>query len=164
MRSVPKPNVFTSQFLKRLADRERSSPTAAEAAYAGPWSVVKRDQTYAVLQEPHADHSPANAEFVDHETALLVAAVYPTVGQTQRYRLVKQADELGFDVQAISGGRLKTVGWLLHEHPEVLEALHVVEWLLRSPQALATVLEAASFETLYRVGAILPCLSEEERS
>ena len=164
MRSVLKPNVFTSQFLNRLADRERSSPTAAEAAYAGPWSVAIRDQTYAVLQEPHADHSPANAEFLDHETALLVAAVYPTVGRTQQYRLVKKDDEMGFDVQTISGGRLETVGWLLHDHPEVLEALHVVEWLLRCPQALATVLEAASFEALYRAGKILECLSEEERS
>ena len=90
MRSVPKANVFTSQFLERRAHRERSSPTSPEVAFGGPWSVVERGQTYAVLQEPDADPGLANAEFVDRETALLVASVYPTVGRTRQYRLLRQ--------------------------------------------------------------------------
>lgn len=165
MRSVPKPNVFTSQFLDRLAHRERSSPTSPEAAFGGPWSVVERDQGFAVLQEPDADPGLANAEFVDRETALLIASVYPTVGRAQQYRLRRRDGiEAGFDVQTIIGGQLRTVGWVRHNHPELLDALHVVECLLRSPHSMASLLEAASYEVLSRAGMILQRLTEEERS
>jgi hypothetical protein len=52
-------------------------------------------------------------------------------------------------------GTLEKAGWLRHTHPELVEALNVVEWLLRSPASLALVLEAASYEVLAHAGEIL---------
>ncbi|HEX9735741.1 MAG TPA: hypothetical protein VGG06_27590, partial [Thermoanaerobaculia bacterium] len=52
-------------------------------------------------------------------------------------------------------GRLEKIGWLRYQHPELMEALSVLEWLLRSPASMAMFLEAASYEVLVHAGHIL---------
>jgi len=148
-------NVFTFDFLTRLADRDRSGSTFAEAEFAGPWRVEKRDHGFAVLQRSDGRRDLAKARFTERETALLFAAVYPLMGREQRYRLTPHREAFGFDVETLVIGQLETVGWLRYDHPELLDAVHAVEWLLRSPASLAMVLEAASYEVLAHAGEIL---------
>jgi hypothetical protein len=59
----------------------------------------------------------------------------------------------GFAVEAGHGGEV--VGCLELFDPNLIEALQVVEGLLRSPEALAVLLEAAGQVALERAGAIL---------
>ena len=155
-------NVFDSDFLDRLARRGRGGPTSAEAEHAGPWTVRAQESGFAVLRA--ADDEP-DARLAERETALLLAAVFPALGREQRYQLTASEGAAGVDVRSFGGGRLEKVGWLRHRHPEIVEALHVVEWLLRSPASLALLLEAASYEVLAHAGRILDRrLSTEERA
>ena len=59
----------------------------------------------------------------------------------------------GFAVEAGNGGEV--VGHLELFDPNLIEALHVAEGLLRSPETLALLLEAAGQIALERAGAIL---------
>lgn len=59
----------------------------------------------------------------------------------------------GFAVEAGHGGEV--VGHLELFDPNLIEALHVAEGLLRSPETLAVLLEAAGQVALERAGAIL---------
>ena len=154
--------VFDSDLLDRLPRGDRGGPTVAEAEHAGPWTVQAQESGFAVLRE--ADDE-ADARLAERETALLLAAVFPALGREPRYQLVTKEGAAGVDVRSFGGGRLEKVGWLRHRHPEIVEALHVVEWLLRSPASLALLLEAASYEVLAHAGRILDRrLSTEERA
>ena len=77
------------------------------------------------------------------------------IGRDNPYRLSEARDEHGFQIQAIIGGHLGAVGWMEHKHPEVLEALYLAEGFLRSPTALAGLLEAASHEALLQAGRMV---------
>lgn len=153
-RSPAKKQVFDSDFLEWLAERNRGGPAYSEAGAAGRWTVRRRPSGFAVVREPDEREMP-DAELSERETALLVAAIYPALEREQPYELTASAGALGADVRAVAGGRPRKVGWLRHRHPEILEALSVVEWLLRSPASLALVLEAASPEVLAGAGQIL---------
>jgi len=156
MRSSADPiNVFDPDFLERLAHRERTGLTFAEAEYAGPWTVRQHPRGFAVMRESESDQGQSDAVFEERELALLVAAVYPTMGRPERHQLASTTGIAGVDVNVLSAGRIQKVGWLRHLHPELVEALHVVDWLLRSPASLAMVLEAASYEVLLHAGKIL---------
>lgn len=60
----------------------------------------------------------------------------------------------GVVVEAVRGKGYENIGWLRDYSEELLEALHVVECLLRSPASLALFLQAASFESLEPAGGI----------
>ena len=74
------------------------------------------------------------------------------------YRLERE-DANGRDVAAlktlmgVSG--FSTIGRLSAFHEDVVQPLSVAEYLLRSPASLALLLEAAPFETLEQVDALL---------
>ncbi|HEX9734077.1 MAG TPA: hypothetical protein VGG06_19065 [Thermoanaerobaculia bacterium] len=156
MRSRANPiSVFNPHFLDRLAHRDRSGSAFSEAEYAGPWTVRQRDDGFAVLREADGENGEPDAVFTERETALLVAAVYPTMGREQQFQITTAEGGVGADVNALVSGKLEKAGWLRHMHPELVEALNVVEWLLRSPASLALLLEAASYEVLARAGEIL---------
>jgi hypothetical protein len=85
--------------------------------------------------------------------ALLAAAVLPGTGRDAAFRLQKDSGPEGFAVKTGNDGEV--VGHLELFDPNLTEALHVVESLLRSPEALAGLLEAAGQIALERAGAML---------
>ena len=157
MRRRDDPNVFTPDFLNHVERSDHESDTQYEAALAGPWHVVELDgRRFAVLRDGAGFHERLAAVLEGRETALLLAAVLPLIGTTNPYRIEPRSrDRLGLELQRIAGGRLHSVGHLRYREPDALEALHLAEGFLRSPAALARLLEAASYESLSQAGRLL---------
>jgi hypothetical protein len=88
------------------------------------------DSMHAVLREADDENGEPDAVFTERETALLVAAVYPTMGREQQFQITTAEGGVGADVNALVSGKLEKAGWLRHMHPELVKALNVVEWLL----------------------------------
>jgi hypothetical protein len=92
------------------------------------------------------------AVFPDRWLALLAAAVLPGTGRDALLRLNKEPDTEGYGV-ALDDGAI--VGhFALFDEP-LLDAMNVTAALVRSPQSLAFLLEAAGASALERSGAIL---------
>ena len=132
-------NAFSSSFLHRIAERDEP-PTAGDADAAGPWYVTALPGGgFGVFREgesPERGHRPA-AVFRERWLALVAAAVLPGTGRDAAFRLRKDAGHLElFDERLLDG-------------------LRCGESLLRSPQSLADLLEAAGQVALERAGAIL---------
>lgn len=153
-RNTPRlPNIFLREFLDLLARRDEP-PAAREADVAGPWHVEEvRATFYAVYRSGESftrGHRPF-AVFTDPTHALLIAALLPATGRDPLYQLRKEAGPSGYAIEA--GGEV--IGHLAVFDDKLVAALHVVECLLRSPEALAHLLEAAGAVVLERAGAVL---------
>jgi hypothetical protein len=153
-RNTPRlPNIFLREFLDRLG-RRNEPPAAVEAAVAGPWHVEEVHAIfYAVYRSGESfarGHRPL-AVFTDHTHALLIAALLPATGRDPLFQLQKEVGPSGFAVEA--GGEV--IGHLAVFDDKLVDALHVVECLLRSPEALANLLEAAGGVVLERAGTVL---------
>jgi hypothetical protein len=149
---TPSPdNAFLPDFLARLGERDEPA-LSAEADVAGPWRVEKVT-TYRVVrlgERVHPEGRPT-AAFGDRFHALLTAAVLPGTGRDPLFHLQKDPGPDGYALYA--GPEL--LGHLAVFDEKLVDALHVVACLLRSPESLATLLEAAGSVVLQRVGAIL---------
>jgi hypothetical protein len=148
-------NAFSPSFLRRIGENDEP-PTAGEADAAGPWRVLELPGRgfglFRIGESPERGHRPA-ARFRQRWLALLVAAVLPGTGRDAAFRLQKNSGPEGFAVE--TGGRGEAMGHLELFDERLIEALHVAEGLLRSPEALALLLEAAGQVALERAGAIL---------
>jgi hypothetical protein len=148
-------NAFSPSFLHRIGEIDEP-PTAGEADPAGPWRVLELPGRgfglFRIGESPERGHRPA-AVFRQRWLALLAAAVLPGTGQDAAFRLQMNSGPEGFAIEAGNGG--KAVGHLELFDERLIEALHVVEGLLRSPETLALLLEAAGQVALERAGAIL---------
>jgi hypothetical protein len=152
--SPSSPNAFNSEFLQRIGERDEPA-TAAEADVAGPWVVAAmpgvgwglfRAGEGAVRQvRPYG-------VFRDRAVALLFAAVLPGTGRDKAFRLCTEAEGAGYAVEAGCGG---VVGYLAVFDETLIAAAHAVECLVRRPESLAGLLEAAGGLALERAGAIL---------
>jgi hypothetical protein len=112
----------------------------------------RRFGVFRLGESPERGHRPT-AVFRERWTALLAAAVLPGTGRDAELRLSKDLEPDGFAVETGNGGQ--TVGHLELFDERLIEALHVVTALARSPEALANVLEAAGQVALERAGTIL---------
>ncbi len=148
-------NAFSPSFLHRIGERDEP-PTAGEADAAGPWRVLELPGRgfglFRLGETPARGHRPA-AVFRQRWLALLTAAVLPGTGRDAAFRLQKDSGPGGFPVEAGNGGEV--VGHLELFDQGLIEALHIAEGLLRSPETLAVLLEAAGQIALERAGAIL---------
>ena len=148
-------NAFSPSFLHRIAQRDEP-PTAGEADLAGPWRILempgKRFGVFRLGESPERGHRPA-AVFQERWLALLAAAVLPGTGRDAAFRLHKESGPGGFAIETGNGG--EPVGHSALFDERLIEALHVVERLVRSPEALAHVMEAAGPLALERAGAVL---------
>ncbi len=153
--STSSPNAFSPSFLHRIAQRDEP-PTAGEADMAGPWRVLEiapeRFGVFRLGESPARGHRPA-AVFAELWLAQLAAAVLPGTGRDAAFRMRKDSGPEGFAVETGNGGEV--LGHLELFDERLIEALHVAESLVRSPQALAGLLEAAGPVALERAGAIL---------
>jgi len=94
MRSSKHPtSVFNPDHLNRLSHRDRSGSAFSEAENAGPWSVRQWRDGFAVLREADGGAGTPDAVFTERETALLMAAVYPTMGREQRFQITAAGAE-----------------------------------------------------------------------
>ena len=147
-------NAFRRSFLRRIAGHDEP-PTAGEADVAGPWHVEELPGGLFGLYrlgESHARGFQPTAVFRDRPLALLAAAVLPGTGREAAFRLQKEAGPEGF---IETGYCDEPVGHLALFDESLIDALHVVESLTRSPMALANLLEAAGPLALEHAGVIL---------
>ena len=89
------------------------------------------------------------------------------VGRNPRYWLEEETvdDKPTFALKAVRGkSGLITAGRLRARHRGLVDRLSVAEYLLRSPSALAFLLEAAPFEALEQAGAVLARRMAEQRA
>jgi hypothetical protein len=147
-------NAFDETFLA-LFDQLDEPTTAAEAETAGPWSLLMMpDGRWGVFrrgQTPDRGDVPV-AAFHRKEKALLAAAVLPGTGREPLYRLASEPDARGFPLASPSG---ETEGHLRLFDENLRDALHAAECLVRSPEALARLLEAAGAVALRETGRLL---------
>jgi hypothetical protein len=93
-------------------------------------------------------HRPV-ARMRSPEAALLLAALLPALGREVLYRL--REGEGGFVLENAG----EKVGEVFRFHDRVAESIHLVEQLIRSPQALTYLLRAAGPTTQELVGQML---------
>lgn len=148
-------NAFSASFLRRITERDEP-PLAGEADSAGPWRILelpgRRFGVFRLGESLSRGHQPV-ATLEERWLALLVTAVLPGTGRDLAFRLDKESGPEGFLLSAGNGGEAVGVTKLFDE--KLVEALHVVESLIRSPEALANLLEAAGPLAMERAGAIL---------
>jgi hypothetical protein len=155
--------VFSPEFKQWSSGRDGEPSSASEADAAGPWRVIPLAEgghaVFRVGESPEEDDLPA-AVFADPEHAWLAAAVLPGIGRDPLYRLGAEAAAQGFAVQ----GTGEIAGYLGLFNPDVTAAMHVLGCVLRSPEALAWALQAASGLTLEHAEKILAerALPDEE--
>jgi hypothetical protein len=150
---------FPPSFLGRLDERDEP-PTAHEAEVAGVAAIHEIAGRgfclYLPGQRPEPGHLPV-ACFFERWRALLAAAVLAGTGRDPAYRLRQEAGAEGFAL--IAGvdreGEPEVAGHLRLFDEALVSALHVADSLLRSPESLALLLEAAGKVALERTGAVL---------
>ncbi len=151
---LPFRNVFTPSFLERLGERDEP-PTAGEADVAGPWRAEEVSGggfgVFRAAESAARDFRPY-AVFKARPLALLAAALLPGTGREAPFHLQKEAGPTGYAITERGGGE---VGHLQLFDEKLVDALNVLDALLRTPEALAGVLEAAGSVALERAGAIL---------
>jgi hypothetical protein len=161
-------NAFDSAFLEDLHARDGEPLTAAEAELSGPWKqepVPGHPGAVAVLRfwESQAAGDLPQAVFRHEESAALCSAVLPLVEREPLFHLSEVPDTSpdcplpgGHPLTAFFGEQGPVViGWLRHYHQGVVEALHLVEALVRLPMSLARVNAAAGAGALAQVGRFL---------
>lgn len=152
--STPVPNAFDSRFLQRIGERDEPL-TGPEADVAGPWIIEEIPGSgFGLFRngEGLARAFRPTAVFGSRAHALLAAAVLPGTGRDVAFRLGGDPEDAGYPLRDSSG---TVAGHLRLFDQSLSDALHVVETLVRSPEALANLLEAAGGLALERAGAIL---------
>lgn len=141
-------NAFVEDYLALLNERDEPL-TAAEADYAGPWTVEARLQGGHGVQRT-AEEVPY-AVFDSVEIAQVAAAALPGTGREKRYRLGKE-EEPGRGFPVYRAGEV--VGHVRLFDEELVSALNVLDAILASPYDFAWLLEAAGGLALQHVGRI----------
>jgi hypothetical protein len=147
-------NAFSASFLHRF-NQQDEPPTAGEADVAGPWHVEEiLGEGFGLFRagESRERGFAPYAVFDGRWLALLAAAVLPGTGRDAAFRLHKERGSQGFAVESTRGEIVGRCG-LFDEN--LIQALHMAESLLRSPDGMAFFLEAAGPVSLERAGAIL---------
>jgi len=153
-------NLFSTDFLALLRERDEVL-TAPEADLAGPWKcepVPGRPGAVAVLREwESVDHQDEPEAVLWHdETALLLTAVLPALEREPLFHLAEQETTEGYPISAVFGEKgVQVAGWLRRYRPEAVQALHLLECVVRSPVALAALLEAAGCTAVEQAGQIV---------
>jgi hypothetical protein len=150
------PNAFAEEFLRRF-ELEDEPASAAEADVAGPWEVqpaatAEGREAFGLwrLGERPGGDSPAGL-FRERSTALLAAAIRPFLGREPYHLLGQERWNGGFPL--LRQG--ETLGWIDLFDEDWAFGINVLERLTRSPEALATLMEAAGPLALERAGRIL---------
>src|SRR5215203_1201351 len=147
-------NAFSPSFLRRIGERDEPL-TAGEADVAGPWQVEDlpgRGHGLYRLGESRERGFEPYAVFRSRPHALLAAAVLPGTGRDPAFRLKKERGSDGFAIETPDG---ELVGHCALFDENLIAALGLGDGLLRVPESLAGLLEAAGAVALERAGVIL---------
>ncbi len=156
----PLPTIFSPAFLERLRERDEVL-TASEAEYAGPWKqepAAGHPGAVAVLRQWEDLDRGAAPEglFWHEERARLFAILLPALEREPLFHLGNDEEREGFPLTAIYGEQGPQVaGWLKRCEPQLAEGLHLLECLVRSPAALAEILDTAGPGAVEQIGEIL---------
>ena len=151
---TPSRNAFQPEFLDRIGEVDEP-PSGPEAETAGPTFVEEIPGAgFGVYRSGEGQRRGFRpiAVFRERSHALLAAAALPGTGRDVAFRLGTEPELAGYPVRDITG---KTAGHLHLFDERLNDALHVLDSVLRSPEALANVLEAAGSLALERAGVIL---------
>jgi hypothetical protein len=149
---APRPplTLLTAEALERLR-RADEPPTAAEAELSGPWRVraLPGGAGFGVFRrgDQEAGDPPLGC-FAGRHLALLAAAALPGLGRAAVFRVGPEAGVQGYPLLR-EGVEVGALGVFLADLAPALDALEAV---LRSPPALALLLEAAGPTALERAG------------
>jgi hypothetical protein len=89
------------------------------------------------------------------ETAQLLSVLLPAIDREPLFHIREEPAAEGFPLIAVYGEQGPQVaGWLDRYEPRWAEGLHLLEAIVRSPWALATLLEAAGPGAEEQVGRI----------
>ena len=156
---APLDNAFSPAYLAHLREQD-DSLTAAEAELAGPWKIEPvpgKPGAVAVLrqwEEVEAGDPPV-AVLWHEETARLLSVLLPVIDREPLFYIEEGAASEGYPLVAVYGEQGPQVaGWLDRCEPRWAEGLHLMEAIVRSPLALATLLEAAGPGAEEQVGRI----------
>jgi hypothetical protein len=156
---TPLDNAFSPAYLARLREQD-DSLTAAEAELAGPWKIEPvpgKPGAVAILRqwEEVGAGDPPVAVLWHGETARLLSVLLPVIDREPLFYIEEGAASEGYALIAVYGEQGPQVaGWLDRCEPRWAEGLHILEAIVRSPLALATLLEAAGPEAEKQVGRI----------
>ncbi|HYG63789.1 MAG TPA: hypothetical protein VEL74_14510 [Thermoanaerobaculia bacterium] len=148
-------NAFTANFLGRLAEREEG-PTAPEADVAGPWRIEEiSGDGYGVfrLGESPARGFEPTLSFPAEWLALIAAGLLPGTGRDPMLYLQKDRNPDGTFSITLENGEEVGRSRLFDE--KLLDGMNIAIHLLRAPESLANLLDAAGLSPLERCGAIL---------
>jgi len=155
----PLDNAFAPDYLACLREQEEVL-TAAEAELAGPWKaepVPGKPGAVAVLRvwEELAAGDRPFAVWWHPETARLLTLLLPALDREPLFHLVEDETADGYAVLAVYGEQGSQIaGWIDRYDPRWAEGLHLLEAIVRSPLALATLLAAAGPGAEEQVGRI----------
>lgn len=144
-------NAFSEEFLEAFGKKDQ--PPTTEADTTGPWVIRRVEGGWGVFA-PSAE--AAEAVLVELELALLCAAAFPPSGADERLRFA-DTGERPFPLEMLG----QRVGWMKWFREDLVAAMNHLLALLRRPDCLAYLLEAAGSLTLERAGAILAARLEE---
>jgi len=155
---APQPtNAFRSDYLDVL-HRQDEAFFSTEGESMGPWVLRQEEGGHALYRvwegREHGDRP--EAVFRHRDVALLFLAVWPAVGRDPVFR----AGDRSPQGHEILGGPA-VVGHLRSFSDELLHAAHVAGAILRSPMALAALVEAAGPVVQEKVGQILGRLAAD---
>lgn len=143
------PGPFSREFLT-LLEATDDGPTAAEAETFGPWEVHELGERFGVFREWDRTRLDAGLDpvptglFLSRYHALLCAAVLGGLYTDPVYRVEGEPTPRGYPLLALSGDRwVQPAGWVPWPEDRLAQALDVAAALVRTPQALASLLEAA---------------------
>ena len=149
-------NAFSPLFLRRFDELDEPI-TSLEADTSGPWSVEpvpgRGFGLFRAGERPSRGFRSA-VTFADRWLALLAAAVLPGTGRDPLLALSGDPDPDG-EAYPLLLDDGTVVGHAEEFNEALVDAVNVAAGLVRSPLALAFLLEAAGAVALERCGAIL---------
>lgn len=154
------PTIFSPAFLAHLREQDESA-TVWESDRSGPWRTAPlpgRPGWVGVVrawESLEAGDRP-RAVFAEEELARLCAVALPLLGRDGLRSLREETGADGYPMIALDDDKGPwECGALALFEPELVAALHLLQGLVRSPAALAEVIEAAGPGALEQIGRIL---------
>jgi hypothetical protein len=151
---TPPANAFSPAYLAHLREQD-DSLTAAEAELSGPWKIEPAPGKPGAVAILRQWEDPPAAVVWHEEIARILAVLLPVIDREPLFYIEEEAAAEGYPLIAVYGDQGPQVaGWLDRREPRWAEGLHILEAILRSPLALATLLEAAGPGAEEQVGRI----------
>jgi len=145
------PNAFSDSFLEAL--RNQDEPFyAEEAELGGPWVVREKEGLFEIFrswEKAELGHEP-EARVKVSEVALILTAALPALGRERLFKIrdSEEGRQILF-VENMEAGEMRVF------NSDLLTGAHFLACVARSPQALASLVQAAGPLTMEMVGQIL---------